>query len=165
MRSIRRVRLAIAGLNVLLVGIVGIATRQVFFTRDDPHIPLVALKERAIAPRAAESSALYEVIWKEIDKVPPPPAPPPPPPPREENASDLLRLAFAAEDPKRPADRLVILQRVGAAEQLILRAGETTGGVTCESIEREGPDLVAVVKTVSGARGRLKVQRAEEPSR
>ena len=165
MKSIRAFRIAVAALNVTLVALVGVCVQQVFFTRSDPHLPRLAVKDLAIPQATVESASRFEVIWKELDRVPPPPPEPEKAPPPVEQAGDLYRVALAVEDPRRAQDRIVILSRVGGAEQLVLRAGESSSGVTCEAIEREGADLVAVVKVSSGARGRLRVRRADEVSR
>lgn len=162
--KVRTIRFVVLGLNVALLALVGVGARQVFLTRDDPHLPELRVKDLVVRSRSAESSSQFEVIWKELDRVPPPKEPDAPPPPRVSPPEELLRLVLA-EDPSSRGDLSCIFQRVGAAEQLVLRVGESADGWTCTSIEADGAYLVATVRGATGVTGKLRVRREAEPSR
>src|SRR5581483_11027962 len=110
--------------------------KVVFFTRNDPHLPLFAPRDLAIRSKAVETLLQYEVVWKELDRPLPEKAPEAPPAPRSTPVEELYRPVLVEKD----RGGQCIIQRIGAAEQLVVRVGESVDGCTCTSIEREGED-------------------------
>ncbi len=155
--KLKRLRGALAALNVVLIlGVVALAWAT-FFVRHEAKLPPLDVRGLALVPQPSTGADGYSVIWTQLDK---PPLPPPPPPPEVKAVPSFEgSVAILALDPRDPAQRACIVQPRGASEQLYLPLGKRLGDYTCTSIAEDEAGWFVDVTHSSGASGRIRIHR------